>query len=319
MELETFTAEHFNKKAQFNFVWLFAIIAGGAILFLAIYGATQIGDTASFQSNTEIAKTLSIITDPLQAGFAESSFGKISFQQESKINNYCYDNEFGKNEISVSTKSGVGKEWSSVGAVIPISNKYIFSPSQSVGKDYYIFSKPFKFPYEISDMIFIISDKYCFANAPEEIIEEIKDIKLPNIKINNCSENEIKVCFKSGNNCDIIVEGSSKNILDSGTVTKDSGKMTYVGNLMYAAIFSDKNIYDCNVKRLMYRDAKIAQIFSEKVDLMNARDCSSNLKVDLVVWENLVTNTDPENIASIKSYSDALDKKNSQERLCPIW
>jgi len=67
-----------KKRGQFNFVWLFAIIAGGAILVLAIYGATKAGDSQRFQTDTEIAKELAILTDPLQVGFAEGSFGKIT-------------------------------------------------------------------------------------------------------------------------------------------------------------------------------------------------------------------------------------------------
>ena len=116
------------KKGQFNFVWIFALVAGGAILALAVYGATQAGDTMRFQSDTEVAKSISIITDPLQAGFADGSFGRISFRQETRINNICFDGEFGKNDISVATRSDVGEEWKSSGGATSIRNKYIFSP-----------------------------------------------------------------------------------------------------------------------------------------------------------------------------------------------
>ena len=51
-----------RKKGEFNFNILFAIIAGGAILVLAIYGAVKIGNTQRFQTDTEIAKKLSILT-----------------------------------------------------------------------------------------------------------------------------------------------------------------------------------------------------------------------------------------------------------------
>ena len=124
-----------NKKAQFNFVWLFAIIAGGAILVLAIYGATKVGDIQRFQTDTEVAKSLAIITDPLQVGFAESSFGKISFRQETRINNICVDGNFGRHKISATTRSNIGEEWNPPGAQVPIHNKYIFSSGRSTGKE----------------------------------------------------------------------------------------------------------------------------------------------------------------------------------------
>ena len=76
-----------GKLAQFNFAWIFAILIGAAILLFAIFGAMKTGDTAKLQSNTEIAKQISILTDPLQAGFSEGSFGSISFQKETRIRN----------------------------------------------------------------------------------------------------------------------------------------------------------------------------------------------------------------------------------------
>ena len=123
------------KKGQFNFAWMFAIVVGGAILFLAVFGAMRAGDTYRYQSDTEIAKSLSVITDPLQAGFAEGSFGKISFNEETRINNICFDGPhldtkdrtgqgFGKNDISVSTRSDIGEEWNLPGGATSVHNKY---------------------------------------------------------------------------------------------------------------------------------------------------------------------------------------------------
>ncbi len=129
------------KKGQFNFVWLFAIIAGGAILFLAVYGAVKTGDSARFQSDSEIAKSISVITDPLQAGFSEGSFGKISFREETRINNICFSGEFGKNDISVATRSSVGEEWNLPGGTTSIHNKYIFSSGKKFRKRLLCFLK----------------------------------------------------------------------------------------------------------------------------------------------------------------------------------
>jgi len=322
MKLNTFIRKKYTKKAQFNFVWLFAIVAGGAILALAIYGAMNAGETYPFISNTQAAKSISIITDPLQSGFSESSFGKISFQQESRINNFCSAVNFGTNEISVSTKSGNENEWSQTGAGTLIHNKYIFSSDKDSGKNYYVFSKSFKFPYEVSDLIFLTPENYCFINAPEEISEEIEDLNPDNIRIENCSPNEIRVCFDQGSNCDITVYGSCfsgcDSTFDSGKVVKGSQEMIYIEDLMYAAIFSDKEIYECNIKRLMYRNSKLAKIFSEKVDLMNIRDCESNLKTDLIIWSELTSGSSSQDLISLKAASESLDKKNNGE-LCGLW
>jgi hypothetical protein len=315
-----------KKKGQFSFVWIFAIIAGGAILFLAIYGALQVADTRRFQQDTEIAKSISILTDPLQAGFAESSFGKISFKQETRINNICFDGEFGKNDLSVSVRSNVGKPWNDPGGATSIKNKYIFSDEKNTGKEYYIFSKPFEFPYEVSDLLFITPKNYCFLTPPEKVIEDLGGLNIPNIQLadspENCTLTEpVKVCFGIGTDCDIRVSGTCQNCdsqYDEGNVAKDGGEKNFVGNLMYAAIFSERNIYECNVKRLYYRSEKIAKVLIEKADLMDARGCDSNLETDLAQWVNSLRDQTSEGIINLNVEAEELNKKNSRE-LCGLW
>ncbi|MAH43483.1 hypothetical protein CL614_07260 [archaeon] len=332
------------KRAEFNFVWLFAIIAGGMILVLAVYGATRLGDTARFQSDTEIAKQISIITDPMQAGFAEGSFGKIIFHDETRINNWCFDGAggdnrgsttgggFGRNSISVSSRSNVGEEWGLPGAEISIPNKYIFSNPSNSGKEYYVFSKPFKFPYKVADLIFLMSGEYCFIDAPDKINDEILGLGIPNIAIENCtsSDSEVKVCFGSGSasQCgsrDVVVYGACVSDCDrnlgvytEGSIMKDDGRIEYVGGLMYGGIFSDKEIYNCNVKRLLYRTAKIAEIFGAKADLMNGRDCSTNLKPDLFLIEGMAMNSTSDDLLSLNVFVKQVEEKNKRE-LCGVW
>jgi len=314
---------HARKRGQFNFAWMFAIVVGGAILFLAIFGAMRAGDTARFQSDTEVAKSISIITDPLQAGFAEGSFGKIVFRQETRINNICFGGGFGQNDISVSTKSDIGEEWNLAGGATSIHNKYLFSSEQNSGLEYYVFSKPFNFPYKISDLIFMTADNYCFLNAPEEIVDEVLGLNIENIEVENCSDAlATRVCFGNGDDCDVMVYGScgSKcdSVYDEGTVSKVGGDMKYVGNLMYAAIFSDKDIYDCNVERLMYRNGKIAEELVAKADLMDARGCNTNLRGDLAVWAGMTINATSNDLVALRSMADNMESKNDRE-LCGIW
>lgn len=306
------------KRGQFNFVWLFAIIAGGAILFLAIYGAMQAGDTKRFQSDSEVAKSIAIMTDPLQAGFAEGSVGKIEFRQETRVNNICFDGGFGKNDLSVATRSEVGEEWNLAGGATSIYNKYIFSGEKSSGFDYYVFSKPFSFPYKVADLTFLMTDNYCFLDAPDEVADEILGLGIPNVEIENCSvADAINVCFGAGGDCDVFVYGSGSGF-EEGTVVKSSGDMKYVGNLMYGAIFSDRGIYDCNVRRLMYRAGKISEGFVGKADLMDARDCDTNMQVDLNVWGGMVGNASAGNLASLVSMAEEIERKNDRE-VCGVW
>jgi hypothetical protein len=321
------------KKGQFNFVWIFAILAGGTILVLAIWGATQTGDTLRFASDTEVGKSISIITDPLQAGFAEGSFGKILFRQETRLNNICLaDGRFGKNDISIATRSGIGEEWNMAGGAISIHNKYIFSEEENVGRDYYVFSKPFEFPYEINDLIFLMSDRYCFLDSPADIKDEILGLGIENIVLENCGAEDKVVCFggpradmssrQPGQECDSVVYGSCLRDCDSpydyGTVSKSSGELEYAGSLMWGAIFSDRSIYACNVERLMFRTGKIAEILLEKAKLMDARGCNTRMEGDLINWIGKSSVAGMDDLMFIENIAKDLEKTNSRE-VCGMW
>jgi len=312
-----------SKNGQINFSWIFAIVVGGMILVLAIYGAMKAGDTVRYQSDTNIAKKISILTNPMQAGFAEGSYSTITFKEDTLIRNTCLDNEFGRNEINVATRSDVGEEWNLEAGTANIPNKYIFSERQNIGTDYYVFSKPFEFPYKVSDLIFLVPERYCFFDAPEEITDELVKMKIPNIEIDECSYDDAnRVCFGNGDDCDVVVRGSCvsgcDSVYDSGIVEKTGVEMKYVGNLMYAAIFADKGNYDCNVKRLLYRSATIADEFVDKADLMSARGCNTNMRGDLTNWYGLTIDATSDNLMGLRTVSKAMNRKNNLE-LCGIW
>lgn len=314
----------FYKKGQINFVWIFAILAGGAILALAIWGAMQTGDVLRYKGDTESAKSVSILTDPLQAGFADGSFGKMFFNKETRINNICLnDGEFGKNDISVASRSDIGEEWNLAGGATSVYNKYIFSKETNIGFDYYVFSKPFEFPYEVSDLIFLMDKEYCFDGAPDEIADEILGLGIENIALENCSDEAYRVCFGGGRDCDAIVYGQClgagcDSAYDLGSVSKDGTSLDFVGSLMWGAIFSDEAVYECNVERLMLRTESIADIFAAKADLMDARDCGTNLKGDLIAWANMVKGSGSGDLTSLFSYSNNLGNRNDRE-VCGVW
>jgi hypothetical protein len=306
-----FSYLHCRKKADFNFEWLFAMVVGALILFLAVYGASKIGQTMRFEKDTEVAKQISILTDPLQAGFSSGKLGKIIFRQETRINNVCFKTGFGQNDISVATMSGVGEKWLQTGTPISIHNKYIFS-KRDEGKEFYVFSKPFEFPFKVADLIMISSETYCFSDAPDAIKEELQGFNAPNLKFDNCTGEDREVCFSG--NCGIRVYGDE----EEGYVDKEGLKFNYVGNLLYAAIFSDKTIYECNVERLLYRTSSIAGILAEKADLMNSRECGTNMKPDLVSLAGMAQKADSGDLFSLNQVIKQIGDKNDRE-LCKVW
>jgi len=265
-----------NKKAiAMSFNWIFAIIAGGFILFLAIYFAGQFIDTAEQESYTETAASLSVLLDPLETGLASGKANLINFNKESKIFFDCTEKlnpPFGKQYISFSDKT-LSEEYREEGGKVPILNKYIFAEDVVEGKNIYAFSKPIYMPFKIADMSIVISatKKYCFYDAPEDIQEDLENLNLKSIIfMNSTSECEgIKVCFDTTGGCDIIVNELRKEVYNK----KNKERVYYSGDLVYAAIFSSPDIYECNIKRLKSKFNELSKIYLEKIKIMERQGC----------------------------------------------
>jgi hypothetical protein len=318
-----------NKRGEFNFVLLFAIIAGIAILLLSIYGAIKSGESLTTGNEAELAKSLEIVTDPLQAGFADASTARIIFKKETKINSWCESYAgFGENIISVQTKSSVGGEWTVDPLQYTIHNKYLFS-DPSEGKTFYVLSKPFETGYKVADLLFISPKKFCFVFPPEHIAEEISGLMTTNIGLrlesgnNTCDPEATTVCFKGGG-CNLTVipqcnEQRCKSEYDIGIVADSMGnQVSYSGSLLYGAIYFDKDMYECNVKRLTYRASRIATLYAQKIDLMAMRGCDSLLKADLISFSAMLQNATSKNLEQIYYTSNDLVVKENREG-CGLW
>jgi len=266
---------------QISFAWLFAIIVGAIILFLAIYAATKLIGTEQTTLDAKTGKEIGILLNPLETSFETAKVTYFTMPVETRIYNKC-DNgygDFGKQIIQISQKSF--NKWTETDVDVSFPNKYIFSEREIEGKKFYVFSKPFDFPFKVADLIYITSSKkeYCFINPLEDIEEEISVLDQENILLEDelkeegkdCPDNSIKVCFGFGD-CDIHVY--------SDRIEKDGEKLYFEGDaLMYAAIFSDKNVYECQLKRLMQRTSHLALIYQDKAEFIARTGCHSNLNL----------------------------------------
>jgi len=318
-----------DKQGQVDFVMLFAIIAGSMILLLAIYGAIKAGTTMQTTNQAELAKSIQIITDPMQAGFAEASTATISMKQNITISNDCStDDGFGVNKISVEIPSpaGIQNQMPTSPVKISITNKYIFS-DLTPGKIFYVFSQPFNSPFRVADVLIVSSQDYCFINPPDSISAEVFGLHVKNIGIKNtfnntCAIDAKTVCF-GPSNCDISVVGECNKAgcdtaFDYGYVKKRSDQLDYSGNLLFAAIFSDKDLYDCNVQRLMFRLSDIADLLSQKADRMNARGCNVLMKPDMEALLSLTQNATSDSLQGIYDFSQSIQIKEDNEE-CKLW
>ena len=299
---------------EIPFAWLFAIIVGGFILFLAIFAATKITDTEEEVIGASASKEIGILLNPLEIGFESAKTTFVTLQRESRVYNRCdNDGNFGNQMISVSQKSL--DKWTKPSVNVSFQNKYIFSEEFVEGRTLLIFSKPFEFPFKIADVVYITSSKkqYCFVDPPKEISDELSNLNQQNIFIEDCPETSEKVCFSG--DCEIKVNFASKY------VEKNSERMYFPENsLMYAAIFSDPSVYECQVKRLAQRGEKLVDLYIEKEISISGRNCKSNLNGELSLLKSTFGNVDKSvNInTAVVNEVERLKEKN-EASLCRLW
>lgn len=303
---------------QISFAWLFAIIAGAFILFLAIYGTTKFVKVEEKTLEAKTGKEIEVLLNPLETGFETGKTTSLIMPVDSRIYNDCDDyGNFGKQIIRVSQKSL--NKWTETDVDTEFPNKYIFSEDYEEGRKFYIFSKPFEFPFKVADLIYITPSlkEYCFIDAPNSIEDEILDLKQENLlavkSLEECSDNSIKVCFDLGNNeCDINVNTHTNE------VEKNNEKMYFETDaLMYAAIFSNSEIYECQLKRLIKRTGNLALLYKNKAMFVSGKGCYSNLDLTRLNNEaNSFENSD--GISGIYYFVKEIKDKNEFAN-CRLW
>jgi len=306
-----------NKKGfEFSFGWLFAIVVGAVIIFLAIYASTSLIRQNRNIQDTFAGKELGVILSPVETSLESGKTTIISFPVETRVFNECRTNgNFGSQGISVASKSGIGKEWQVPGEISRFYNKYIFSSSTIEGKGATVLVKPLIFPFEVADLIFMWSntDEFCFVDAPGEIEDELTGLNIKNINfttnLGDCKKLSKKVCFSTKSGCEVQVDLISQSV-------KKNKQTLYFANdkenaFLYGAIFADNGIYECQVKRLMKRTAELALLYRAKSESLSSNGCSSNLEGDLSTYANQTLKLNNTNqLREIELSSDELGRRN---------
>ncbi|MCK4553176.1 hypothetical protein KAT80_03150 [Candidatus Pacearchaeota archaeon] len=295
---------------QISFTWLFAIIAGAFILFIAIFMTLKLIGTEQVAQDLKSGKEIGVLLNPVEIGFESAKSTSITMPVETRITARCEnDNKFGEQIINLSQKS-FGK-WTETNTEVRFPNKYIFSENPE-GKTFYIFAKPFALGFKVADLIYMTSSEkeYCFKNAPDKIKNEIEFLNQKNLVTENCQADSIKICFSGS--CDIEVNYHAKY------VRKAESKMYFSDDaLMYAAIFSDSKNYECQVKRLMQRVANLALLYKDKADFISIRGCNSNL--NLLGLENAAKSlSSSANLNLVSSIAEEIDDQNKFAE-CRLW
>lgn len=312
-----------TKKAfEMSFNWIFALIAGGAILFLAIYGVSKFIDAGKTVAYTEIASQISAYLDPFQAGAASGKFSQMSFKKQAEVYFSCadYPAPFGKQTIAFSQED-IGDE--KKGEQITFKDKYVFAEEPVKGKNMYIYSKPFDIPFKTADLIIFTSKNYCFKMATNNIKDELTNSEVINVKFENCNETDIEVCFGRVD-CDISVRGECSEIncddeYDYGYVLKDNKKLYYSGNLLYGAIVSSPELYECNVMRLAGRFSELGKVYLDKMNFIETTGCGSDIRSDLeIMISEAQALKSSSQIIELAKKAEIMDAKN-EFALCKVY
>ena len=297
---------------QISFGWLFAIIVGAFIIFLAIFGVTKFVNTEQATVDAKTSSEIGILLNPLETSFESAKSTSFSLPAESRINNGCDDvsGNFGEQLISVSQKNF--NKWTETNIDVSFPNKYIFSKEIVEGKNFYLFSKPFDFPFKVSDLVYMTSSKdtYCF-DASGDIEDEIKTINQTNLLVDDCTDEMINICFSG--NCDIRVHPEY--------VEKGGETLYFSGDaLMYAAIFADPEVYECQLSRLMQRIEELSLIYSDKTTLVNGKGCELDMNSDLTNLNGLATDfKDSEDLSGLTNTIEELEDRNYAGGVCGLW
>jgi hypothetical protein len=304
---------------EISFGWLFALVAGAIILFFAIYLSSKVIHTGQETVSTETAKEIGILLNPLETSFESAQTTSITISAETRIHNKCrLTGDFGEQLIQLDQK--IFGKWENGSINVRFSNKYIFSNEEIEGKKFYLFSKPFDFPFKIADLVYMTSSKeiYCFVNAPDKIVAEINNLNQDNLLTENCSSNAIRVCFESSS-CDVNID------YNAGAVEKEGDIMYFTetgedsGALMYAAIFSNKDTYECQLKRLMLRTKEISLLYHDKELITEKKGCDTNLGEDLNEFIDMLAGFNgSEELSIIKMKADIIEEEN-YGRMCLLW
>jgi hypothetical protein len=313
-----------NKRGlEFGFEWIFAILVGAFILFFAIYSTTKLISNERPEQDTMAAQQLKNLLTPLGTSLESGKASIVTFPSETKLFNRCKNvGNFGEQEISLASKMKIGTEYDSPGVAGRFQDKYVFSSSSEKGKVMSVFVKPFEYPFKIADLVYLWADEYCFVNPPSDVEEEILSLKIRGINVTNnedeCPAGSKKVCFE-GSGCDVDVSLTDKSIekKKEGMVFYDD---SFGNSLMYGAIFSDKTIYECQIKRLMKRASEIALLQATKAEFLETKGCSSNLKSGLALFADSANSVeDSSGLNSFKGVAQQFYNENAAIQVCKIF
>ena len=92
---------------------------------------------------------------------------------------------------------------------------------------------------------------------------------------------------------------------------------------MYGAIFSDKTTYECQLKRLMEREAQLSSLYISKANTVSQIGCNTNLVSDLTQLSSQTNSfRNSTSLNGLITLSNSLQQENDMSGSggsCKLW
>ncbi|MBU2496638.1 MAG: hypothetical protein KJ767_01085 [Nanoarchaeota archaeon] len=275
----------YNKKGEMFLNWVLILIVGAVIIVFAVFFLQRITNVEEQKQDVLTQEYVDLLFNPFTTiGAVAEGYGKeFDFKSEVQIDFKCVNGE----ERIYSGKASGRK----------IENLVYSSDLQT--KKLLVFTKPFELPFRIGDLIFAFDaeQEYCLISdsssdfVVDAIFEDVEE-NLKNVKIERCDYNDAFCCNRLNNYKTIsFVKGLVEDvnfygqglvsdtfaygeIYFNGGTEEETGISEFIGlPLIEAAIFSDKEIYDCNFERLMNKVSLVADIYEKKAGYLQTDEC----------------------------------------------
>lgn len=267
-----------KRGYEFSFTWIFTVIVGAFIIFLAIYFAIRLVGTEQFTREAREGRTIGILLTPIETQTEEAKVARIILRDETVLFNECEPpnsrNIFGTQRIGTTIDPPIGERVSGLnGSMTTYHNKYLFTSSRGItGKEeMYVLTKPLWLPFKVADLVIVWSDQeeYCFQNPPGPIRNRLNqlDLEEENVEVTaNCADPEkTVVCFDTSvGNCEISVYPAQQKVVKDRDLFYLKSLEDDEYAMMFAAIFSDPAAYECQAKRILAHASKLADLHHYK-------------------------------------------------------
>lgn len=304
-----------SRGVEFGFSWLFVLLVGAAILFIAIFAVQRLVKTADIQQSSELAANFDSLLSPLETSVETSAYHTFTLNQPVRFVFDCdASGSLGTDSFTLQTRAGNG--WTRAGVPARSSTRYVFSNDSLEGTHVHTFAAPFTFPYKVGDVFFLYTEQYCLVDAPETVRSFVDQLGTNSFNLSDskqhCSPTAVSVCFNRGD-CDITVR-TSDGI--QGSVTKNRQTVEYYDTLLYGALVASPERYICEVARLRKRAAGLATLYMNKASLLAREGCSTNLEADLLYFSTQLESS--ASFSTVQSLAEELEVRNEQ-LICPLF